>query len=1163
MEVVISDVHRCASDESAGSSCRREAPQCLVQESRRPGRGRCASAFCYVGNSISRRLIIIKVQLVLLFVLCAVIMVTAVLTWRLSMKATEKSINQMSAQLREDVTRCAVSQLRDLLTATAISTKSLSAVLHSQIQSFSREAMGSSVLSLLWTTFSAYENATATYVMSAEGLVVGYRRTGPEVALLNSPMAVAIPAPLSDPLSLNYAYIPDNVTGMPRYDGPLVKQCAIGSCPDPLDRTVYTAPLIPVLSSPVWLVGRSLPAAKLSIVTSIGNVEEPVISMIASLKNHAGTTSAVLAIVFSARKLQPFLQSSSPVQRYKGRMFISVGKDINILSASHGPLFTPPTDPTHPTLARPSFLSAMQSSDYVISGAARFLNSTFGEQIFMSSITTETVLGQGYGMYYINSMPLMFEGLKLLVTLAVPRDEFRGEIEHSRRYGLIITMIIVIVMFVVGGLAMCMSTTVVSRRLSDQEKGLDEAAATNKALAQELSRLTSTGVSTWPEVDMGTPLEKVRTILKGLTPGHVLTRSQLQQLQELITADDLHRPQFLASMQSSAGMDVFQSRTSRGKIQVDRETGQWIEIIATGRRSPTDRPSRRSTLSHTGMSPGVNWEGRMSRLGASLSINLPVSAQDSQDGLDYLPLPGALKAVRGLSLVGRRSLSMDHVSTRSSSLGSVSSEALLWDLAGDRAPPDGDGTGHPDPDPPPAGDAADADEVSVKSIRLYSAAVQMGPGVDPQTFEQLQRVVLAAVPVTGHPEVDSTHAGGAHRNGLGDSGSASPHPETSLLHGLRASADVQAPESHRRLWSASRVAKKYKGPARDGTSQGKGGGQGGDSRTRNIVPLTVTVDGGDGDGALPGGISGEDGQNVEIRLLRKLGSWEFDTLALAAAVGDQLLPLVGYSMFFRMGLIQEYGLPKHKLMNFLYQVSRGMGDHPYHNAIHVSDVSASLFHLLTQGGVGDHLCAIDKLAALCAALIHDYKHPGVNNDFLNRTREDLATIYNDQSPLENFHLAEAFHLLYTNEHCNFLKVLTTSQFVEFRRTVIAMVLATDLKQHFVTMDQFKARISQNTPWDANKDSDRALLLQISLKIADIGHSAKPLATHLEWSSRVTEEFYKQGDLEMAANLAVSPFMDRHTNNMPKSQVRPARSPICLYTNGFRTLIIMCTTCTLS
>eukprot|EP00899_Mesostigma_viride_P028312 jgi/Mesvir1/8666/Mv02607-RA.2 len=1027
-------------------------------------------------------------------------------------------------------------QLQDLLTATAISTKSLSAVLHSQIQSFSREAMGSSVLSLLWTTFSTHENATATYVMSAEGLVVGYRRTGPEVALLNSPMAVAIPAPLSDPLSFNYGYIPDNVTGMPRYDGPLVKQCVIGSCPDPLDRTVYMAPVLPALSSPVWLVGRSLPAAKLSIVAAIGDIREPVINVISSLKNHAGATSAVLAMVFSARRLQPFLQSSSPVQRYKGRMFISAGKDFNILSASHGPLFTPPTDPT---LARPSFLSAMQSSDYVISGAARFLNSTFGEQIFMSSITTETVLGQGYGMYYINSMPLMFEGLKLLVTLAVPRDEFRGEIEHSRRDGLIIAMVIVIVMFVMGGLAMCISTTVVSRRLSDQEKGLDEAAATNKALAQELRRLTSTEVSTWPEVDMGTPLEKVRTILKGLTPGHVLTRSQLQQLQELITADDLHRPQFLASMQSSAGMDVFQSRTSSGKIQVDRETGRWIEILATGRRSPTDRSSRRSpplSLDHTGPPPGVNRAGRMSRSGASLAINLPVSAQDSQEGLDDLPLPGALKAVRGMSLLGRKSFSMDDVSTRSSPVGSVSSEALLWDPAGGGAPPDGDDAGHPDPDPPPAGDVADAGEVSVKSIRLYSAAVQMGPGLDPQTFEQLQRVVLAAVPVTGHPEVDSTHAGGAHTNSLGDSGSASPHPETSLLHGIRASADVQAPESPRRLWSASRVANKHKGPARDGTSQVNGGGKGGYSSTRNIVPLTVTVDGGDGDGALPGGISGEDGQNVEIRLLRKLGSWEFDTLALAAAVGDQLLPLVGYSMFFRMGLIQDYGLPVHKLMNFLYQVSRGMGDHPYHNAIHVSDVSASLFHLLTQGGVGDHLCAIDKLAALCAALIHDYKHPGVNNDFLNRTREDLATIYNDQSPLENFHLAEAFHLLYTNEHCNFLKVLTTSQFVEFRRTVIAMVLATDLKQHFVAMDQFKARISQNIPWDAHKDSDRALLLQISLKIADIGHSAKPLATHLEWSSRVTEEFYKQGDLEMAANLAVSPFMDRHTNNVPKSQL---------------------------
>eukprot|EP00899_Mesostigma_viride_P002152 jgi/Mesvir1/11938/Mv26143-RA.1 len=106
----------------------------------------------------------------------------------------------------------------------------------------------------------------------------------------------------------------------------------------------------------------------------------------------------------------------------------------------------------------------------------------------------------------------------------------------------------------------------------------------------------------------------------------------------------------------------------------------------------------------------------------------------------------------------------------------------------------------------------------------------------------------------------------------------------------------------------------------------------------------------------------------------------------------------------------------------------------------------------------------------------------------------------------------------------------------FRHTVIEMVLASDLKRHFGVLDAFKARVSQGTPWDMERDSDRLLLLQMALKAADIGHAVKPLAIHKEWARRANEEFYNQGDAERALSLQVSPFMDRMNNNVPRSQM---------------------------
>ncbi|KAF5828526.1 hypothetical protein DUNSADRAFT_17484, partial [Dunaliella salina] len=63
--------------------------------------------------------------------------------------------------------------------------------------------------------------------------------------------------------------------------------------------------------------------------------------------------------------------------------------------------------------------------------------------------------------------------------------------------------------------------------------------------------------------------------------------------------------------------------------------------------------------------------------------------------------------------------------------------------------------------------------------------------------------------------------------------------------------------------------------------------------------------------------------------------------------------------------------------------------------------------------------------------------------------------YNNRAPLENHHLAASFSLLCTPDQ-DFLAKLSKAEYARLRKTIIDLVLATDMKQHFALMGQFNA-----------------------------------------------------------------------------------------------------------
>ena len=65
---------------------------------------------------------------------------------------------------------------------------------------------------------------------------------------------------------------------------------------------------------------------------------------------------------------------------------------------------------------------------------------------------------------------------------------------------------------------------------------------------------------------------------------------------------------------------------------------------------------------------------------------------------------------------------------------------------------------------------------------------------------------------------------------------------------------------------------------------------------------------------------------------------------------------------------------------------------------------------------GDNFIQSKFFSCYLAAIIHDYEHRGVNNDFLIKTSDPLALLYNDASPMENHHVAAAFALMVQDQY---------------------------------------------------------------------------------------------------------------------------------------------------
>ncbi|XP_064243753.1 high affinity 3',5'-cyclic-AMP phosphodiesterase 7A isoform X5 [Passer domesticus] len=205
---------------------------------------------------------------------------------------------------------------------------------------------------------------------------------------------------------------------------------------------------------------------------------------------------------------------------------------------------------------------------------------------------------------------------------------------------------------------------------------------------------------------------------------------------------------------------------------------------------------------------------------------------------------------------------------------------------------------------------------------------------------------------------------------------------------------------------------------------------------------------------------------------------------------------------------------------------------PYHNAVHAADVTQAMHCYLKEPKLSKSLTPWDILLSLIAAATHDLDHPGVNQPFLIKTNHYLATLYKNTSVLENHHWRSAVGLL--RESGLFAHMsLENRQLMESQ--IGDLILATDISQQNQYLSMFRSHLDRGDLCLENANH-RHFILQMALKCADICNPCRTWELSKQWSEKVTEEFFHQGDIEKKYHLGVSPLCDRQTETIANIQI---------------------------
>lgn len=257
-----------------------------------------------------------------------------------------------------------------------------------------------------------------------------------------------------------------------------------------------------------------------------------------------------------------------------------------------------------------------------------------------------------------------------------------------------------------------------------------------------------------------------------------------------------------------------------------------------------------------------------------------------------------------------------------------------------------------------------------------------------------------------------------------------------------------------------------------------------------------------------------------IQIPNNVNTFDFDSINIEECF--ILKNIAGY-IFKQFLITSSLEINEELLIKFISLVCENYKQNYFHNFQHAVNILQMSYRLLYETELITKLKPIIVFACLIAAIAHDVDHPGNTNSYEVNSLSKYAILYNDASVLENHHCTLAFELL---EISGLLKYFKNDELREFRKTIIACILGTDMSKHNDFITKFK---NLDVTVDSFTNDEQYFICSAIVHCADLSNSIKDFKTSFEWSKRISLEFYEQTLKEESEGLPCLSFMKVHDN----------------------------------